>query len=480
MQLELHLSNEKRVLPSVQAMTHAALQSCPLDPSVAEKLEELTLQKVTDAIEHAYPPGESGTIKLVLREKQGQLEIRIRDFGLPQDVVELEERLHAAGVGIDHSMADEVHWLSFGREGKAFQLLKWLPESNITQSALPGELTPFDENVELAPPMEYEIRRLQPGEAVQVSQLMYRAYGNTYFNEDVYYPERVAAQNEHNVNLSFVAVGTGGVVAGHYALELNQSGPVAEGGQAVVDPAHRGRGLLNQLKAAALKEAESLGLAGWYADAVAVHTFTQQSNATHGGHLTAVELAIAPKTEMFRNIAAQQSQRVTCLLYFHWLKPALPRKISVPERHREIVSRIYANLGCPVEFREGISPTGLGVLSVKSDSGGAKAFIRVEEPGTDTLRTIRYARTQLIERSHMDAVYVELPLENAATAELATALEGEGFGFLGIAPHFSQQGDVLRMAYLVDPLEREPIKTFEPFADELVNYVLAEQARVRA
>ena len=52
--------------------------------------------------------------------------------------------------------------------------------------------------------------------------------------------------------------------------------------------------------------------------------------------------------------------------------------------------------------------------------------------------------------------------------------------FTGVGPHFSPRGDVLKLAYLVKPLEREPIKTFEPIAERLVEYALAEQARVRA
>jgi len=72
-----------------------------------------------------------------------------------------------------------------------------------------------------------------------------------------------------------------------------------------------------------------------------------------------------------------------------------------------------------------------------------------------------------------------LPLEDPATPQLAEELESEGLAFAGIAPEFSTRGDLLRLAYLVESLEREPIKTFEPLGDQLVNYCLAEQARVR-
>jgi hypothetical protein len=39
---------------------------------------------------------------------------------------------------------------------------------------------------------------------------------------------------------------------------------------------------------------------------------------------------------------------------------------------------------------------------------------------------------------------------------------------------------VLRLAYLVEPPAREPIETVNAFAGDLVDYALAEQARVQA
>ena len=61
---------------------------------------------------------------------------------------------------------------------------------------------------------------------------MYRTYGNSYFN-DVYYPDRVAAQNERGTVLVLRRRATARLPV--IMLERNQAGPVAEGGQAVVD-----------------------------------------------------------------------------------------------------------------------------------------------------------------------------------------------------------------------------------------------------
>lgn len=486
MQLELVFSNDRRFISSVSAFTHEALKQWPLHAAVALKLGELVLSAAARAVERAYPVGEEGSIKLTISDSHGKLEIFVRDYGLPQDVEELERRLHAQDSPSRDALdwpgmevADEVHWIGYGRKGKAIQIVKWLHEDHV-ENAAGANLTPFHEDELLAPEQEYSIRRMLPEEAAQVSQLIYRAYGSTYFNDDVYYPERVAAQNASGRVLSYVAVGADGRLAGHYALERNQEGPVAEGGQAVVDPAHRGRGLLDRMKDAALEEARRLKLAGWYADAVSVHTMTQQSNLKHGAHLTCADLAIAPSTEQFRGIATGAAQRVTCLLFFHWLDPPTPRKIFVPARHRDMIAAIYAGLDVPVEFGEPASCVGHGTLRVTVDSGAATAYVRAEQLGADTAHVIRHAKREIVEREHAEVVYAELPLGNPGTPGVAEELEAEGFGFLGIAPCFSTRGDVLRMAYLVAPLAGEPIKTVDDFTAKLVDYALAEQERVQA
>jgi len=486
MQLKLTFGNDQIHLPSVRAFMNATLQQFPLPSEIAGKLETFTDAAVQDAVLNAYAPGDQGLIELSIQEEHGKLEIRVRDFGIPMDIHLLERRLKPTDPSamnrfgtLAAEVADEVHWLTFGPEGKALQVVKWLHDSHIADVASAGRIERFSDCEPLAPEQQYTIRRMRADESEQVSQLMYRTYGNTYFNEDVYYPDRVAAQNERGVVLSYVAVSEDGEVVGHYALERNQEGPVAEGGQAVVDPAHRRRGLLDRMKQHALEEARGLDLIGWFADAVTVHTLTQKSNAAHGSQLTSVDLAIAPKKEHFDK-RTEQPQRVTCLLFFQWLKPPSARAVYVPTRHRSIVGEIYRRLQCPIEFRDGLPPSGQGTLAVKIDTGAARANVRADTIGENTVQLIRQTRRELVERAHLEVVYVELPLADTASAIVAEQLELDGFGFLGIAPHFSKRGDVLRLGYLVEPVDRKALDLLEDIAGELVDYALDEQNRVRA
>jgi len=489
MQVELIFSNEPRCLPGIEAFTHETLKQWPLEPNVAMKLGRCVGAAARHAIEHAYPAGESGSVELTIRAADGKLEFLIRDYGLPQDVAALEQKLHDATIPGSCKLAmhwpgadavDDFHWIGYGREGKAIQLVKWLHDAHITDQAHASALAPFDEDAPLAPEQEYAIRRMRPEEATQVSQLIYRAYGNSYLNDDVYFPERVAALNASGAIISFVAVGVDGRLAGHYALERDEPGPVAEGGQAVVDPSHRGRGLLDRMKDAALAEARRLQLVGVFADAVTAHTRTQQSDLKHGAHLTCADLAIAPRTMQFRNISTNLPQRLSCTLFFQWLTEPAPRIVYAPDRHGPILTLIYSNLECPFDFGKAAAPAGHGTLEVKVESPSACAFLRAENVGADTAQLMLHAKREVIERSHIEAVYAELPLADPGTPFVVEALEQRGFGFLGVAPHFSPRGDILRLAYLVEPLQREPIKTIDPFTGELVDYALAEQERARS
>jgi hypothetical protein len=243
----------------------------------------------------------------------------------------------------------------------------------------------------------------------------------------------------------------------------------------VVDPAHRGRRLLNRLKDAAIDGARELGLLGVFADAVTVHTFTQKANIEHGARLCCADLGKSPRTEKFEGIDRALCQRVTCLLYFLWLAPAAARTVYAPQRHRDALTRLYGNLGCPVTFGEAVPPQGAGELAVRFQAGASRAFLTVTQVGQDTAATIRHAKRQLIEHSHAEALFADLPLTQPGTPEVAEELRKEGFFFGGIAPHFSASGDLLRLIYLTEDLACDSIHIEEEIGRWLVGYALADR-----
>jgi len=480
-EFELRISNDHRAIGLVEAFVRESLRLAPLRDT--KFLEQLIVAAVRQVIDHAYPEGEAGAIVLHSQHGEDFLTISIRDFGLPEDLAQLEMALRneASRSWIGHlphvEAADNMHWIGYGPEGKALVITKSYHDTSIKEH--PADLRPFEEKPPLAPEQDYMIRRMNAGDAVSISQLIYKAYGSSYFNRDVYYPERIAALNAKGAVVSFVAVAASGEVVGHYALERNQEGPVAEGGQAVVDPAHRGRRLLDRLKTTAIEHARDMGLAGVYADAVTVHKFTQKANIAMGAKVCCADLAISPKSETFRGIAAPASpQRVTCLLYYLSLKPRPARTIFVPAIYQEMVSQLLEQFGTPFTFGTSQSPTGHGVLRMQLTPGAGTAFLSASCIGADTFPSIRKAARDLIEHSHAETIFVDLPMQDAATPFLVAELRKTGFSFAGLAPEFSTSGDLLRLVYLVDELSVDLMQIEEPLARKLVEFALTDRKQI--
>src|SRR5206468_6395203 len=135
--------------------------------------------------------------------------------------------------------------------------------------------------------------------------------------------------------VSIIAVDEPDAVVGHLALERPDHGPLAESGQAVVAPAHRGRHLLERLRTFAEEEARRIGLAGIVGYPVTTHVFSQRMEESIGAHLCGVALGQMPRSTTFKEIAAEPlPQRVSTMLYFKYLTAPRPTRVHAPPQHR--------------------------------------------------------------------------------------------------------------------------------------------------
>src|SRR5262249_58637028 len=114
----------------------------------------------------------------------------------------------------------------------------------------------------MAPAHSYSIRRFRPADAIGVAQCVYRSFGYTYGDVDLYYPDRLVHLNETGQLVSLVALDEAGAIVGHLGLERPDLGLIAESSDAAVAPAHRHRHLLERLRALAGEEGRGIALPG--------------------------------------------------------------------------------------------------------------------------------------------------------------------------------------------------------------------------
>jgi hypothetical protein len=238
------------------------------------------------------------------------------------------------------------------------------------------------------------------------------------------------------------------------------------------------------------EEIHQLGLQCLYAEAVSVHTISQEGCEDQGLHVAGVELLHIKihfkKLEIIQHILGYQDKKsepgfegeTALVFYFNYLAPPETTRVCAPDRHRGILAKLYRNLGAAVEFLKPGTVGGHGSLAIQYNQNYGAGFIQVNRIGSETFPEIEQACRDLCDLAGAAVVFLDLPLAQGGTPDLCDSAETIGFFFSGVRPRFAADGDFLRLQYLNAPLEPERIHLASPFARKLLDYILREKARV--
>lgn len=326
--------------------------------------------------------------------------------------------------------------------------------------------------------MDVSFRFLEPDEGAVLSGAIESAYGQSYDVRWVYDPEEVGARIRAGTYVSCVAESPAGELLCHLGMSLAAAGDaVAHSGQAVTLPAARGQHLFTRTKRYLMDWARERGLAGMYSEATAAHPYSQKANIELGAHETGFLLGWIPASVSNDAAVGRQGRQSAALLYLK-LNDGHERSVYAPERHREIV-RQTTEL-CQLRGALADPPGGAELperteVHCEIDADHNLALLTVHVPGADLERVIAAERHHLFHRACLDAVYIDLPLEQPATALVADHLERLGVSYAGIFPNRRTDGDVLRM----QSLHRVRVKAGDvavasDHGRELLEYVLKD------
>jgi hypothetical protein len=327
--------------------------------------------------------------------------------------------------------------------------------------------------------LDCRFRFLKSGEGHILSEAIRVAYGESYDVRWVYDEAEVNARLEAGTYVSCVAETAEGDLLCHEGMSLAAAGDaVAHSGQAVTMPAARGQHLFTRTKKFLMDWAKDQGLAGMFSEATAAHPYSQKANIDLGAHETGFLLGWIPTSVSNDAAADQKPKRQSAALFYTKLNDGHERPIYAPDRHREIVRRtvelceLRGELADPpaqIEFPE---RTG---LHVEAHPDHNLAVITVRTPGADLETVVAAERHHLFHRGGLDAVYLDLPLENPATALVSGHLERLGVSYAGVFPNRHVDGDVLRMQSLHRVrVTAEDVATASDHGRELLDYVLAD------
>jgi serine/threonine-protein kinase RsbW len=326
--------------------------------------------------------------------------------------------------------------------------------------------------------MDVTFRFLKPDEGTVLADAIEAAYGQSYDVRWVYDPAEVGRRIGAGTYVSCVAETPAGELLCHIGMSLAAAGDaVAHSGQAVTLPAARGQHLFTRTKQRLMEWARERGLAGMYSEATAAHPYSQKANLELGAHETGFLLGWIPAS-VSNDAAAERRGRQSAALFYTKLNDGHERKVYAPERHREIVAQTLALCELRGELAE--PPPGCELkerteLQVAIEADHNLALITVHTPGADLEEAISGERHHLFHHANLDAVYIDLPLEQPATALVADHLERLGVSYAGIFPNPRTDGDVLRMQSLHRVrVKADDVVVASDHGQELLQYVLAD------
>jgi anti-sigma regulatory factor (Ser/Thr protein kinase)/GNAT superfamily N-acetyltransferase len=470
---------DAELLPAVVDFVRRAAHRLGVRDKTIEHLDRAVGTVCRNVIDHAFEPDEDGRYDVSVLRRPGQVVIAVEDQGLPFDYAPLQVDSDTALPEMLHrSFADEVRFVNLGRRGNRVELVKHLSHPDVREHLSEDEHHKTVRAPAAPEDVPLEVRMMRAEESFELSRCVYRSYGYSYDWDDIYYPDRIRELQESGLMRSCVAVTPGGEFVGHLALTLESSNsPVAEAGQAVVDPRYRGHQLFERMKTFLAERAKEWGMYGLYSEATAVHPYSQKGNLHLGAKETGYLLGYIPASVSYKEIGeGKEGRRGSVALFYMRVNTEPKRDAYPPVAYREGAQQVIEHNGLrrSIKNASDVEMSSSSRVSVNVRQDHNLAFLKVEEPGADLGELVR-GRVRELCLQHIDCIYVDLPLSHPATAQAGTGLRDLGFLFGGIIPEAhggDMGGDVLRLQYL-NNIEVKPgdIHTASDFGGELLDLI---------
>lgn len=485
--VHLRLPNDPEYLPVAQAFIRETASRFGLGGSSLGQIEVASEEAVINVIKHTYDVEENDTFEIVCEKLTNGIRVIIKERGIPfdpnlapryQPAADIEDA-DSSGLGIFlmRELVDECTFRNLGPEGKETVLVKYSENAPALPPEPDAAHVPAEPEV-IREKLDYVVRHMADHEAIEVSRCAYKSHGYSFFDDHIYYPERLVELNRSGQMISAVAVTKDNRFMGHGALLFQDDADrIAELTFVFVNVEYRGQGALGRMIEFLFNAQASRPLDGIYAYSVANHPFTQKSTARFGINDCGILLATSPASWKFRGIPGDPTQRISVVLSFKYLTPPVRLSLYPPTRHRAMVEKLYRNIGADHDLRvpDPHRPPDPGAVTriVTSDNeseGCAELYL--SQYGPDAVMEVRRLLRRYCLRKY-SAINLFLNLGDPGTFHLTGEFEKMGFFFAGILP-LARVGDTLMLQYLnnVD-LDYGKICAVSDIAREVLAYIRA-------
>lgn len=479
MDAQITVIAKPEVIDSVSSFSYRWCINSGLSRKEATRFALALDELITNVILFAYPD-EKGTFEVTFRNSMFNVEAILTETGEPFDPdlhrydpskAIQQSDFEGAGLELVRHFTDTFLFLNRGKQGKEFRISKTIDEPHIKELKPNLQTEPKDAS---SKEQSYTTDIIKPSDAEAISKLIYRTYDYSYTKEDMYFPKKVERGIAQKKKIGVITRDEKDEAVGYFAIIKKEDSNIAEVGEAVVSPAHRRRGVMTRMMEQLIKIAREQGMLGLFGTAVTSHPISQKVNHKFGFVSTGLELAKSDALHM-KSLQEEITQPTSIVLDFLPLRPYRRPKLYLPVPYRELLRKIYSSLD--VEIKTGEPASGSleeeSEIDVKINYKDHFALILVESYGKD-FEEVFHDLSESLKDKKLNAVYVDLPLDQTGTPHFLDVIRGEGYQFSGITPLFHKEKDYLRMQKIYAPMDFDLIEVFSELAKEIKTQVSRE------
>lgn len=492
MDARFKISTDELLISPVCEFTYSWGLNCGLSDVDAMRFTVSVSELITNIFLFAYPNDSQAFFDVTFKHSSSEVELIVTEVGEPFDP---DRHLYSphnalsngdfegAGFRLIEEFCDEFVFINKGKEGKEYRLTKNIklvahPIDELLEYPVLGPAAEKGIKTKPAKKVDFSVKQIATSDAEDISKLIYRTYNYTYTKGDMYFPKKIERAVLGKEKLGVIArCSTSGEAIGYFAILKKENSNIAEIGEAVVSPDFRRQGVMSGMIQALIKMARKLNLAALFGKAVTLHTVSQQVNAKFGYKSTALMLA-ETRSAAYKGFDEEYPQPVSVVIDFLPLNISEPKLVYLPDKYTNILLQTYKLLEINVKQGE---PTN-DHLAKKSDIdldidySRSTAQLVVHKYGKD-FKSVFNEILQSLENRKMNAIYVDLPLENGSTPKLFSEVKNFGFIYCGLVPQFYGESDFLRLQKVYAELNLDLIEVYSGFGKKIKSLIDEEYYR---
>ncbi len=487
MDVQLNISTDEEAITPTCDFTYSWCLSCGLSEDEANRFTIAVSELISDIILFAYPHDGRAYFDLTFRHTLSNVEVIVSEVGEPfdpdrhrynpQEAIQ-QGNFEGAGFRLIRRFTDEFFFINKGKEGKEFRLTKNLDLHDLdemielSRSQKPKEPEYEEDEV---PEVQFQISQITPADAEDIAKLIYRTYEYTYPKEDLYFPKKIEKTLLGKEKLGVIARTEEGEGIGYFAVLKKEDSNIAEVGEAVVTPAYRRQGAMSKMMEKLINTARNQQLDGLMGKAVTIHPVSQRVNQKFDFVTTALMLGETNKVT-YKGFDEQYPQPVSVVIDFLPLQTPHKRSVYLPAEYADILQDTYNELKIPVAPQNppAYKMADQSDMELSINYADATALIVVHKYGPDFRSVLSDMLESLEKQEDLNAIYVDLPLDNSATPEHLPILRELDFFYCGLAPMFHRQSDYLRLQKINAELDLELVDVFSDFGKKIKSRVADE------